>query len=159
MSWSQTLETFSEASDEVVKSITASNLIPFLMDVLNPNHRIPLKLVVVAAQCLNTVSEENQGCNALFASRPEWTEQLCYLASGAAGAYNTWDENRMIVRVLAVSIMHNLRTALASTTEIQGHAQVCAAAVPVVSTCLDYDVRSAIADAAKAAEAADKVCA
>ncbi|KAJ3050935.1 hypothetical protein HK097_008090 [Rhizophlyctis rosea] len=150
------LWSMSEASDEVVKSITSSNIIPFLMDVLNPTHRISLKLIIVSAQCLNTISEENQDCNTLFASHPEWTEQLSYLSSGAMGAYNTWDENRMIVRVLAASIMYNLRTALASTTEIQGQAQVCAVAVPVISTCLDYDVRGAIADAAKAADAADK---
>ncbi|KAJ3043927.1 hypothetical protein HDV00_003967 [Rhizophlyctis rosea] len=150
------LWSLSEESDEAVHTITAANIIPFLMDIINPNHRIPFKLVVVAAQCLNTISEENEECNSIFATRPEWTEQLSFLATGAMGVYNTWDENRMVMRVLGASIMYNLRKALASTPEIAGQPQVLAAAVPVVSACLEYDVRSAIASAAEAAQAVDQ---
>ncbi|TPX71140.1 hypothetical protein SpCBS45565_g01221 [Spizellomyces sp. 'palustris'] len=142
------LWSLSENLDDAVKTITTSPIIPFLMDIINPAHNIPWSLVQVAAQCLNTLTEDNIPCHNYFTSHPEYTTLLASIASGTVQAYTVWDENRILLRALSAGILYNVRS---TVPEEQQH-QLYVAMVSGVTSTLDYDIPDAIQTAANVAK-------
>ncbi|KAJ3299253.1 hypothetical protein HK104_009556 [Borealophlyctis nickersoniae] len=142
-----------EEFDSAVKTITTANVFPFLLDLLNPPYEIPYKVVQVAGQCLNTLTEENDACYPIFQSTPDYAERLASISSGTVEKYNSWDENRIIVRVLAANVLYNVREAFPA--ESSGRAQVFSSSLAAVSVCLDYDLAAASQQAVELAHAVD----
>ncbi|KAI8588148.1 hypothetical protein BDZ88DRAFT_206358 [Geranomyces variabilis] len=138
------LWSLAEAFDEAVRVITqAWTVFPFLMELLNPEHDLPWKLVQIAGQCLNTLTDENPACYPIFTSRPEYAERFAAIASGAVSGYSTWDDNRMLLRPLCGNILYNIREALLDKSDFAGHV-LFGSIFNSITAALDYDVREAL---------------
>ncbi|KAJ3146616.1 hypothetical protein HDU89_006087 [Geranomyces variabilis] len=138
------LWSLAEAFDEAVRVITqAWTVFPFLMELLNPEHDLPWKLVQIAGQCLNTLTDENPACYPIFTSRPEYAERFAAIASGAVSGYSTWDDNRMLLRPLCGNILYNIREALLDKSDFAGHV-LYGSIYNSITAAVDYDVREAL---------------
>ncbi|KAI9202667.1 armadillo-type protein [Polychytrium aggregatum] len=134
-----------ESSDVAVNRVTQKSTLGFLMEILNPEHDFIPSLVQAAGQCLNTITEENQPCHMAFQANPRFCDLLAAIANGDIEHFNNWDENRIQIRVLAGSILYNVRDAI----KVQP-LDLCKQIFPAISTTLDYDVNRAIELACKA---------
>ncbi|RKO84118.1 armadillo-type protein, partial [Blyttiomyces helicus] len=143
-----------ESADSAVRMVNSAGggVVQFLLDLMNPTYLMPWKLVLVAAQCLHTLTEENEGLYPLFASNPLLTHQLVSLASTPA----EWTENRIILRVLSAAVLVNLRACVADQIA-GGSAGIVDIAVRVVGDSLNYDIPGAIAEGAREADIIDKM--
>ncbi|TPX57799.1 hypothetical protein PhCBS80983_g03577 [Powellomyces hirtus] len=138
------LWSLSEAFDEAVRLVTSSPAVfPFLMELLNPDHELPWKLVQIAGQCLNTLTDENPACYGLFVQHPEYAERIAAIASGSVSGYSTWDENRMLLRPLCGNILFNIRSALLDQSQFAGHV-LYGSIYNSITAALDYDVAEAL---------------
>ncbi|KAJ3178917.1 hypothetical protein HDU87_003184 [Geranomyces variabilis] len=138
------LWSLAEAFDEAVRVITQSwTVFPFLMELLNPEHELPWKLVQIAGQCLNTLTDENPACYPIFTSRPEYADRFAAIASGAVSGYSTWDDNRMLLRPLCGNILYNIREALLDKSDFAGHV-LFGSIFNSITAALDYDVAEAL---------------
>jgi len=83
--------TMSETSEKFTKDILSCNIISFLMEFLKSLDKLPLKLVNVSAQCLNTITEENEDVYKYFTETPEFINILKTIASGQIQIVNDWE--------------------------------------------------------------------
>ncbi|KAJ3160000.1 hypothetical protein HDU86_001265 [Geranomyces michiganensis] len=153
------LWSLAEAFDEAVRVITQTwTVFPFLMELLNPEHDLPWKLVQIAGQCLNTLTDENPACYTIFTSRPEYAERFAAIASGAVTGYSTWDDNRMLLRPLCGNILYNIRDALLDKSDFAGHV-LFGSIFNSITAALDYDVGEALAAGAEIARSMEATAA
>ncbi|KAJ3002468.1 hypothetical protein HKX48_002309, partial [Thoreauomyces humboldtii] len=153
------LWSLSERFDETVRLLTYSrSIFHFLIDLLNPEHEIPWKLVQVSAQCLNTLTDENPGCFPVFVQHPEYAERLAAIASGSVTGFSTWDDNRLLLRPLCGNILYNIRSALLDQSAFAGHL-LYGSIYNSITVALDYDVAEALATAVKVERAMEATAA
>ncbi|KAJ3208578.1 hypothetical protein HK099_008690, partial [Clydaea vesicula] len=102
-----------ESSESALQKISNNQLLlPFLLDLMNPAHheRLPYSLIEVAGQFLNTLTEENPITQRHFKSELQCNKNLLLLASGEIESYNSFEGNKVILKVLAMSILYNGRS-------------------------------------------------
>ncbi|KAJ3089816.1 hypothetical protein HK102_005450 [Quaeritorhiza haematococci] len=169
--------TLSESCEGALKGFTEANVIPLLAELLNPELNLPCKLVQAAAQCLNPLTEDNVPAATYFKSNPKMLTYLIAFASGQVSQFNTWDDNRMSMRVLCAGILYNLRDAVVgdaedadgktATTmdmvdeEVNGEGgesapkfqiqQIRESIFSAIAACMDYELSTAVARVAELA--------
>ncbi|RUS17101.1 hypothetical protein BC937DRAFT_90414 [Endogone sp. FLAS-F59071] len=138
----------SETSDKVLKAVNKLNLIPFLVSFLSAADKAPVKVVVTAGQCLNTLTDDNKEIYFQFQSHPEYTQQLMNVISINTG------EDRLLVRILACAILMNIRETIRSTSwdeTVDPVAEVNKLVMPILASSLDYDLQKAAEEAVRVA--------
>ncbi|KAI9359300.1 hypothetical protein DFJ73DRAFT_122423 [Zopfochytrium polystomum] len=104
------LWSLSEASVDAVTEVTQSALpLAVLPELMNPNHSFPFKLVLAAAQFLNTVTEDNDSCKRRLRNSVSFSQSIEKIISWSnTPELGVWNENRIILKVLAANIAFNL---------------------------------------------------
>ncbi|KAI8825993.1 armadillo-type protein [Fimicolochytrium jonesii] len=154
----QLLWSLCEASDQVVKFLTQTQVIPFLMELVKHANDIPWKLVQVSAQCLHTLTDENPQTHSLFEQHPDYAEKLAAIASGSESAFDTWNENRMLLRPLSAGILYNIREAPIAQTPVAKQA-IYTAIFRAIESCLGCDIPAAQAAAVAISKAMEETAA
>lgn len=137
----------SESSEKFTKSIITLNIIPFLMEFLKSMDKLPMNLVNVAAQCLNTLTEENEDVYVYFRNTPEYFTILKAIAAGQVDVVNKWENNGILLRALASNILYNIRNILVFSMN-----ELYSIIFNTISYCLEYNTSNSIKEMTLLAE-------
>ncbi|KAI1299933.1 hypothetical protein EDD11_006353 [Mortierella claussenii] len=144
----------SENSEKALKVVNKLNLVPFLMTFMNNVDKVPPKVIVAAAQCLYTMTDDNPECRVTFVKNPDYIKPLMTILS-----LNVNAEQELLIKTLACGIVINLRSVIApKTAETSGDSDfssIHSAVLPVLSGALNYDLQKASTEAAAAAQIAN----
>jgi hypothetical protein len=94
---------------------------------------------------MNTLTEENLPCQTVLSQNSAYIETLGAIASGNIETFNTWTDNKMVIRILACNILYNIRNELSFPPS-----QVFTTIMSTIATIFDYDF-PALAQKAEAA--------
>ncbi|KAF9184682.1 hypothetical protein BGZ51_006474 [Haplosporangium sp. Z 767] len=136
-----------ENSEKALKVVNKTNMIPFLMSFMNNVDKLPPKVIVAAAQCLYTLTDDNPDCRVVFVKNPDYVKPFMNILS-----LNVNAEQELLIKTLACGIVINLRTIIAPKTAENDFTDIHSAVLPVLSSALSYDLQKASAEAAAAAE-------
>ncbi|KAI9093796.1 armadillo-type protein [Phlyctochytrium arcticum] len=146
------LWSLSETLDDAVQIITDSNVIPYLVQTLDPTHAaLPWKLIQICAQTLNTLTDDNEGSHKYFL--PSTINHLLTLASGRSEKFSTWTDNHILLRPLAANILYNLR----SLAEPADQPHLYSTLFSAIESLLDYDFPAASTRALEIAAALENM--
>ncbi|CAO3668115.1 unnamed protein product [Umbelopsis ramanniana] len=131
----------SEASENHLKSINRLNIITFLTSFMTSADKCPLKVVVAAGQCLNTLTDDNKDIYIEFQNHPEYIDMLVSIVK------NLTDEDKILVRILACATLLNVREAVQSTgswdEESDPIAEMNKSILPILVEALNFDIEKA----------------
>ncbi|KAG2187982.1 hypothetical protein INT44_000732 [Umbelopsis vinacea] len=131
----------SEASENHLKSINRLNIITFLISFMTSADKCPLKVVVAAGQCLNTLTDDNKDIYIEFQNHPEYIDMLVSIVK------NLTDEDKILVRILACATLLNVREAVQSTgswdEESDPIAEMNKSILPILVEALNFDIEKA----------------
>ena len=126
-------------------SLTKSTpkLLAVLADLMNPNHvKLPVSLVEAAAQCLFIITESNKPALYFFKNETKSCMNLGEIAKG--GRFNSWNDNSIIVRLLASSILSNINSK-ATFDDVNDPKQfILYTCLAAINDGLDYNLRESI---------------
>ncbi|KAK3816682.1 MAG: armadillo-type protein [Benniella sp.] len=138
----------SEHSEKALKTINKINLIPFLMSFMNNVDKVPPKVIVSAAQCIYTLTDDNPDCRAVFVKNPDYIKPFQNILT-----LNVNAEQELLIKTLACGIIINLRTVIIPKGPESDYSEIHNAILPVLSGALNYDLQKACTEAAAAAQA------
>ncbi|KAG4088797.1 hypothetical protein H8356DRAFT_957884 [Neocallimastix lanati (nom. inval.)] len=139
--------TMSETSEKFTKDIISCNIIAFLMEFLKSLDKLPLKLVNVAAQCLNTITEENEDTFKYFTETPDFINILKTIASGQISIVNEWENNGILLKLLSSSILYNIKTIIPISMD-----ELYSIIFNAISSSLEYKTSESIKEVISLAE-------
>ncbi|KAG0245643.1 armadillo-type protein [Mortierella sp. GBAus27b] len=139
----------SENSEKSLKFINKLNLIPFLMSFMNHVDKVPPKVIVSAAQCIYTLTDDNPDCRAAFVKNPEYIKPFQTILALTVNA-----EQELLIKTLACGIIINLRTIIVpqGPSLEKDYSEIHNAVLPVLSGALNYNLQTACTEAAAAAQ-------
>ncbi|KAF9318150.1 hypothetical protein BG003_011710 [Podila horticola] len=136
-----------ENSEKSLKVVNKLNMIPFLMSFMSNVDKLPPKVIVAAAQCLYTLTDDNPDCRVVFVKNPDYIKPFMNILS-----LNVNAEEELLIKTLACGIVINLRTIISTKASENDFSEIHSAVLPVLSSSLGYDLQKASADAAIAAQ-------
>jgi len=139
--------TMSETSENFTKDILSCNIVGFLMEFLKSLDKLPLNLVNVSAQCLNTITEENEDIYKFFTETPDFINVLKAIASGQIPIVNEWENNGILLKLLSSSILYNIKSIIPFSMD-----ELYSIIFNVVSSCLEYKTSESIKEMINLAE-------
>ncbi|KAF9104037.1 hypothetical protein BGX27_010263 [Mortierella sp. AM989] len=140
----------SENSEKALKFVNKLNLIPFLMSFMNNVDKVPPKVIVAAAQCLYTLTDDNPDCRVVFVKNPEYITPFMNILNVNVNA-----EQELLIKTLACGIVINLRSVIVPKDSESDFTSIHNLILPVLSSALNYDLQNASAEAAAAAQIAN----
>ncbi|KAG0297160.1 hypothetical protein BGZ96_007521 [Linnemannia gamsii] len=135
-----------ENSEKALKFVNKLDMIPFLMSFMSNVDKIPPKVIVAAAQCLYTLTDDNPDCRVVFVKNPTYIQPLKSILG-----LNVNAEEELLIKTLAAGIVINLRTIISPKASENDFSDIHGAVLPVLSGALSYDLQKASAEAAAAA--------
>ncbi|KAG0089287.1 hypothetical protein BGZ93_003756 [Podila epicladia] len=136
-----------ENSEKSLKVVNKLNMIPFLMSFMSNVDKLPPKVIVAAAQCLYTLTDDNPDCRVVFVKNPDYIKPLMNILN-----LNVNAEEELLIKTLACGIVINLRSIISSKASENDFSEIHSAVLPVLSSALSYDLQKASSDAAVAAQ-------
>ncbi|KAF9909723.1 hypothetical protein EC991_008204 [Linnemannia zychae] len=136
-----------ENSEKALKFVNKLDIIPFLMSFMSNIDKIPPKVIVAAAQCLYTLTDDNPDCRVVFVKNPNYIQPLKNILG-----LNVNAEEELLIKTLAAGIVINLRTIISPKASESDFSDIHGAVLPVLSGALSYDLQKASAEAAAAAQ-------
>jgi len=117
------------------------------MEFLKSLDKLPLNLVNVSAQCLNTITEENEDIYKFFTETPDFINVLKAIASGQIPIVNEWENNGILLKLLSSSILYNIKSIIPFSMD-----ELYSIIFNVVSSCLEYKTSESIKEMINLAE-------
>ncbi|OUM67227.1 hypothetical protein PIROE2DRAFT_20059 [Piromyces sp. E2] len=139
--------TMSETSEKFTKSILSCNIVQFLMEFIKSLDKLPLNLVNVSAQCLNTITEENEDVYQYFTATPDFINILKTIASGQIPIANDWENNGILLKLLCSNILYNIRSIISFSMD-----ELYSIIFNIISSCLEYKTSESIKEMITLAE-------
>ncbi|KAF9132962.1 hypothetical protein BGW39_010953 [Mortierella sp. 14UC] len=136
-----------ENSEKALKFVNKLDIIPFLMSFMSNVDKIPPKVIVAAAQCLYTLTDDNPDCRVVFVKNPNYIQPLKNILG-----LNVNAEEELLIKTLAAGIVINLRTIISPKASESDFSDIHGAVLPVLSSALSYDLQKASTEAAVAAQ-------
>ncbi|KAF9966774.1 hypothetical protein BGZ70_001318 [Mortierella alpina] len=136
-----------ENSEKALKVVNKLNIIPFLMSFMSNIDKLPPKVIVAAAQCLYTLTDDNPECRVVFVKNPDYIKPFMNILS-----LNVNAEEELLIKTLACGIVINLRSVISPKTSESNFSEIHSAVLPVLSSALNYDIQKASAEATAAAD-------
>ncbi|KAF9151841.1 hypothetical protein BG015_006136 [Linnemannia schmuckeri] len=136
-----------ENSEKALKFVNKLDMIPFLMSFMSNVDKIPPKVIVAAAQCLYTLTDDNPDCRVVFVKNLNYIQPLKNILG-----LNVNAEEELLIKTLAAGIVINLRTIISPKAAESDFSDIHGAVLPVLSGALSYDLQKASAEAAAAAQ-------
>ncbi|KAG0038427.1 hypothetical protein BGZ82_000251 [Podila clonocystis] len=136
-----------ENSEKSLKVVNKLNMIPFLMSFMSNVDKLPPKVIVAAAQCLYTLTDDNPDCRVVFVKNPDYIKPFMNILN-----LNVNAEEELLIKTLACGIVINLRSIISSKASENDFSEIHSAVLPVLSSALSYDLQKAGTDAAIAAQ-------
>ncbi|KAG0359114.1 hypothetical protein BG005_001343 [Podila minutissima] len=136
-----------ENSEKSLKVVNKLNMIPFLMSFMSNVDKLPPKVIVAAAQCLYTLTDDNPDCRVVFVKNPDYIKPFMNILN-----LNVNAEEELLIKTLACGIVINLRSIISSKASENDFSEIHSAVLPVLSSALSYDLQKASSDAAVAAQ-------
>ncbi|KAF9582639.1 hypothetical protein BGW38_010941 [Lunasporangiospora selenospora] len=136
-----------ENSEKALKAINKLNLVPFLMSFVTNVDKLPPKVIVAAAQCLYTLTDDNPECLMVFAKNPEYIKPFMNIINANVNA-----EQELLIKTLACGIIINLQKVIANQASENENVDIRAAVMPILSEALKYDIQKASVEAMAAAQ-------
>ncbi|CAG8580641.1 43021_t:CDS:2, partial [Gigaspora margarita] len=93
----------SETSQEVLRGINNTNIIPFLMSYLIQTCTVPTNTVVSAAQCLHTLTDDNPDVHIHFQQNPQYAQSLLNVINLDENTLSS-KEHLLFIKVLCCGI-------------------------------------------------------
>jgi len=139
--------TMSETSEKFTKDILSCNIVQFLMEFIKSLDKLPLNLVNVAAQCLNTITEENEDVYQYFTETSDFINILKTIASGQIPIANNWENNGILLKLLCSNILYNIRNIIPFSMD-----ELYSIIFNTISSCLEYKTSESIKEMISLAE-------
>ncbi|KAG0208513.1 hypothetical protein BGX28_000567 [Mortierella sp. GBA30] len=136
-----------ENSEKALKVVNKLNIVPFLMSFMSNVDKLPPKVIVAAAQCLYTLTDDNPECRVVFVKNPDYVKPFMTILS-----LNVNAEEELLIKTLACGIVINLRSVISPKASENDFSDIHSAVLPVLSGALNYDIQKASAEATAAAE-------
>ncbi|KAF9927084.1 hypothetical protein FBU30_003508 [Linnemannia zychae] len=136
-----------ENSEKALKFVNKLDIIPFLMSFMSNVDKIPPKVIVAAAQCLYTLTDDNPDCRAVFVKSPDYIQPLKNIIG-----LNVNAEEELLIKTLAAGIIINLRTVVSPKASESDFSDIHSAVLPILSGALSYDIQNASTEAIAAAQ-------
>ncbi|KAF9423186.1 hypothetical protein BGZ94_008367 [Podila epigama] len=136
-----------ENSEKALKVVNKLNIIPFLMSFMNHVDKLAPKVIVAAAQCLYTLTDDNPDCRVVFVKNPDYVKPFMNIL-----ALNVNAEEELLIKALVCGIVINLRTIISTKASEHDYSEIHNAVLPVLSSALNYNLQQASAEAAAAAK-------
>ncbi|KAG0748612.1 hypothetical protein G6F23_001752 [Rhizopus arrhizus] len=140
-----------EASDKYIVAINRMNIITFLTSFLISSAHCPIRVVIAAGQCLNTLTDNNKDIFIEFQNHPEYVQNLLSIVN---------DHSNNLVQVLACAILINIREVVNISNswaeDVDTSGELHKVLIPVLTNALNYDIQEA-ANKATAAIQSGKV--
>ncbi|TPX37640.1 hypothetical protein SmJEL517_g00597 [Synchytrium microbalum] len=152
------LQLFIETLEGALSAVTSSPpILAFMVSTSFPSRKIPIPVIKASLQCLNVLTDDSENTLlsiSLHTSHPDLIASLMEVAASGASqpdnqSFSVYDdENRMMVRVLAASIVYNVASAT-STSTLSSRSQVMMnAVIPATTSALSsLDVAVTLAKA------------
>ncbi|CAJ0637939.1 3685_t:CDS:10 [Entrophospora sp. SA101] len=140
----------SETSQKILRSINNANIISFLLAFFTPSELIPTQTIIAAAQCLNTLTDENPDIYFHFKNNPEYLKLLYYHINSEIGDNKTSDDH-LNVKVLSCGILSNIRSILSPSLLPSLFSDINFYIIPVLIPCLSFDIQKCAEDAIETA--------
>ncbi|KAJ3189756.1 hypothetical protein HDU85_000040 [Gaertneriomyces sp. JEL0708] len=136
-----------EVSERAVEALTSDPvLIPFLLSILTcADSSLPFSLVQSAAQCLNTLVEDNDPCHVHFS--PQAITLLLSIAAGHVDRWNSWNANAIHIRALVASVLFNVKSAVTTSSSSTSPQDLYNAIYAAIAAALDLDLVPLVAKA------------
>ncbi|GJJ76330.1 hypothetical protein EMPS_08689 [Entomortierella parvispora] len=139
-----------EHSEKALKFVNGLNVIPFLMAFVSNVGKLPPRVVVAAAQCLYTLTDDNPDCRVVFVKNPDYVKPFMAILNT-----NVEAEEELLIKTLACGIVINLRSIISPKAADSDFSDIHNAVLPVLSSALNFDLQKASTDAAAAAQVAN----
>ncbi|KAG0368264.1 armadillo-type protein [Gamsiella multidivaricata] len=137
----------SENSEKALKFVNKLNIVPFLMSFMSNIDKVPPKVIVAAAQCIYTLTDDNPDCRAVFVKNTDYIKPFMNILTLDVDV-----EQELLIKTLACGIVINLRTVIAPKASENDFTDIHNAVLPVLSGALGYDLQKASVEAAAAAQ-------
>ncbi|CAG8488637.1 16730_t:CDS:10 [Cetraspora pellucida] len=137
----------SETSQEILRSINNTNIVPFLMSCLIQSNAIPTNTVVAAAQCLHTLTDENPDIHIHFQQNQQYIQSLLNIIKFDESNPSS-TENLLFIKVLCCGILSNICSVVdLSTSKSESTLYLNDYLIPVLVSCLTFDINKAANEA------------
>nr|CAG8455031.1 5151_t:CDS:10 [Entrophospora candida] len=140
----------SETSQKILRSINNANIISFLLAFFTPSELIPTQTIIAAAQCLNTLTDENPDIYFHFKNNPEYLKLLYHHINSEIGDNKTSDDH-LNVKVLSCGILSNIRSILSPSLLPSLFSDINFYIIPVLIPCLSFDIQKCAEEAIETA--------
>jgi len=117
------------------------------MEFIKSLDKLPLNLVNVAAQCLNTITEENEDVYQYFTETSDFINILKTIASGQIPIANNWENNGILLKLLCSNILYNIRNIIPFSMD-----ELYSIIFNTISSCLEYKTSESIKEMISLAE-------
>nr|CAG8456323.1 14202_t:CDS:10 [Entrophospora candida] len=144
----------SETSQKILRSINNANIISFLLAFFTPSELIPTQTIIAAAQCLNTLTDENPDIYFHFKNNPEYLKLLYHHINSEIGDNKTSDDH-LNVKVLSCGILSNIRSILSPSLLPSLFSDINFYIIPVLIPCLSFDIQKCAEEAIETANNID----
>jgi len=104
-------------------------------------------LSMLLAQCLNTITEENEDTFKYFTETPDFINILKTIASGQISIVNEWENNGILLKLLSSSILYNIKTIIPISMD-----ELYSIIFNAISSSLEYKTSESIKEVISLAE-------
>ncbi|KAF9168520.1 hypothetical protein DFQ26_006679 [Actinomortierella ambigua] len=136
-----------EHSEKSLKVINKLNMVPFLMSFMMNVDKLPPKVLVAAAQCLYTLTDDNPECRQVFTTHPEYTKPFEVILGSNVNA-----EEELLIKTLTCGIVINLRSVISKNAAENDYSDIHNLVLPVLSGALNYSLQNAAMEATNASK-------
>ncbi|CAG8521791.1 435_t:CDS:10 [Diversispora eburnea] len=140
----------SETSQKILRGINNANFIPFLMSCLINSEKIPISTVLVAAQCLHTMTDDNPDIYLHFEQNHQYIQVLLNGIKVIKIEENSPlpVDDLLLIRVLYCGILSNFSSIyIPSEPESDPIVELNLQLIPVLASCLTLDINKVAEDA------------
>ncbi|CAG8550386.1 25392_t:CDS:10 [Dentiscutata erythropus] len=137
----------SETSQEVLRGINNTNIVPFLMSCLIQSCTIPTQTVIAACQCLHTLTDDNPDVHIHFQQNPQYAQSLLNAINLDEAALPS-KEHLLFIKVLCCGILSNLYSVVdLPISKSEPIMNLNNYLMPVLISCLALDINKAADEA------------
>ncbi|KAG0230548.1 hypothetical protein BGW41_002494 [Actinomortierella wolfii] len=136
-----------EHSEKSLKVINKLNMVPFLMSFMMNIDKLPPKVLLAAAQCLYTLTDDNPECRQVFTTHPEYIKPFEVILNS-----NVIAEEELLIKTLTCGIVINLRSVISKNAAENDYSDIHNLVLPVLSGALNYNLQNAATEATNAAK-------
>ncbi|RHZ51285.1 hypothetical protein Glove_481g103 [Diversispora epigaea] len=140
----------SETSQKILRGINNTNFVPFLMSCLINSEKIPISTVLIAAQCLHTMTDDNPDIYLHFKQNPQYMQVLLNGIKVIKIEENSPlpVDDLLLIRVLYCGILSNFSSIyIPSKPESDPITELNLQLIPVLVSCLTLDINKLAEDA------------